>query len=377
MAGLISRMEAIMNEQQFDERLKERDGRHARRGRTDTARKNHAYANLFPLMTQDELDALTADVKENGLRQPIVLYGGLVLDGRNRFRACELAGVEPRFTEFEGDDVAALAFVESLNIGRRDLTAGQRAIVAARRWLLEGGGSTHKVGRPSKEENSPDRTVSLESLAKKYKVGKTSITQARDLLTEATDLAAQVEACTLSLAKAFEKLQERGQDAARERRLSTRAAAYREAISNGEMTLEEALRKALEQQNMEETQTYCETKGRERWHEELGKLVEWCKWGTMDSDDRIRWFMEAGSGSHRQPRITAALLDMAVVQILRVRVLLFGENTAASRAEALRRAQRAREEIRAEGASRDGPAPDPPVAEAEATYRRDHGEAAG
>jgi hypothetical protein len=54
------------------------------------------------------------------------------LDGRNRLPACEAAGVEPRFEDFEGDDAGALALVISLNVQRRDMTAGQRAIVAAR-----------------------------------------------------------------------------------------------------------------------------------------------------------------------------------------------------------------------------------------------------
>src|SRR5262245_14370088 len=62
----------------------------------------HDYANLFPMMTPAELEALTEDVRESGLRQPVVLYQGKVLDGRNRLLACEAAGVEPTFITFEG-----------------------------------------------------------------------------------------------------------------------------------------------------------------------------------------------------------------------------------------------------------------------------------
>ncbi len=56
------------------------------------------------------------------------MYEGKLLDGRNRWKACALAGVEPRFTEFQGDD--PIGWVVSQNLVRRHLTASQRAVVA-------------------------------------------------------------------------------------------------------------------------------------------------------------------------------------------------------------------------------------------------------
>jgi hypothetical protein len=43
----------------------------------------------------------------------------MILDGRNRYRACLEARVEPRFVEFDADD--PIAFVVSVNIKRRHL----------------------------------------------------------------------------------------------------------------------------------------------------------------------------------------------------------------------------------------------------------------
>ena len=57
----------------------------------------HPAANLFPMMTAAELDALGDDMLEHGQRESIVLYMGTILDGRNRYRACILKGINPRF----------------------------------------------------------------------------------------------------------------------------------------------------------------------------------------------------------------------------------------------------------------------------------------
>jgi ParB-like chromosome segregation protein Spo0J len=92
-----------------------------------TTRKFHPLADTFPLMEGKEFDALVADIKANGLREKITLYQGMILDGRNRYRACEAAGVPAVFDiPFEGDDAAALAFVISKNIHRRHLSAEKK-----------------------------------------------------------------------------------------------------------------------------------------------------------------------------------------------------------------------------------------------------------
>ena len=64
-----------------------------------------------------------------GTYPPHVLNEGKVLDGRNRYLACEAVKVEPKMVEYEGDD--PLAYVVSLNLKRRHLNASQRASIAA------------------------------------------------------------------------------------------------------------------------------------------------------------------------------------------------------------------------------------------------------
>jgi hypothetical protein len=82
--------------------------------------KAHPYADVLPLLEGEAFDALVADIKANGLLEPITIHEGLILDGRNRYRACAAAGIEPRFPEFEGDD--PLGFVLSLSVHRRHVS---------------------------------------------------------------------------------------------------------------------------------------------------------------------------------------------------------------------------------------------------------------
>jgi len=90
--------------------------------------QDHPIAAIFPLLDAESLSQLTSDIRTNGLKQDIVLYEGKILDGRNRYRACIAASVQPTCTVYGGDD--PVGHVLSLNLHRRHLTASQRAVVA-------------------------------------------------------------------------------------------------------------------------------------------------------------------------------------------------------------------------------------------------------
>ena len=87
-------------------------------------KKFHPLAEVFPLMKGKEFDELVADIKAHGLCDSIVLLDDEILDGRNRARACNAAGIEPTYTTYHGDDPAA--YVISCNVHRRHLTGEQK-----------------------------------------------------------------------------------------------------------------------------------------------------------------------------------------------------------------------------------------------------------
>mgnify|MGYP003340424101 CR=1 FL=1 len=88
----------------------------------------HEIANIFPLIQGDEFKELCEDIRRNGVREPIVLYEGKILDGRNRYRACKEIGLTAPAINFEGED--PLGYVISLNVHRRHLRSDQRAAAA-------------------------------------------------------------------------------------------------------------------------------------------------------------------------------------------------------------------------------------------------------
>lgn len=92
----------------------------------------HPLADLFPMLPEDELADLAEDIKVNGLLHPIMLDrpGKVLVDGRNRLRACEIAGVDPRFDHLP-EGVRPADYIASVNLARRHMTVGQRAMALA------------------------------------------------------------------------------------------------------------------------------------------------------------------------------------------------------------------------------------------------------
>jgi len=88
----------------------------------------HPAANEFPLLDETRMEELIDDIRTNGQREPIRMHGDLILDGRNRYLACQRAGIEPRIERLP-EETDPFAYVWSLNGQRRDLTQDQRYLI--------------------------------------------------------------------------------------------------------------------------------------------------------------------------------------------------------------------------------------------------------
>jgi DNA modification methylase len=85
----------------------------------------HEAANIFPLMSDAALAGLAESIRQHGLEKSIARFEGKVLDGRNRVRACKIAGKTPRFEEVRPK--SPLVFVVQANLQRNQLTTTQCA----------------------------------------------------------------------------------------------------------------------------------------------------------------------------------------------------------------------------------------------------------
>ncbi len=157
----------------------------------------HKDAELLPLMDDAALAALAKDIKEHGVQQPIVLFQGKVLDGRNRLRACENLEVpltSKNFVQFQPNGFSTRQFVFTQNLHRRQLTIDQRAAIAAelkpsfeaemKRRQIEAGsygaqGGRGKKKKPSSQEKPKGLTAA--KLAARF-VGAVSDSYVKDVL---------------------------------------------------------------------------------------------------------------------------------------------------------------------------------------------------
>lgn len=115
---------------------------------TDTL-QFHPVANIFPLMEGRAFEDLCDSIQQNGLMEGIWIYKGQIIDGRNRYRACQETGVEARFRAYEGEEADLVGFVVALNLHRRHLDEGQRSVVAAKIANLENGQHTSSANLQS------------------------------------------------------------------------------------------------------------------------------------------------------------------------------------------------------------------------------------
>lgn len=185
----------------------------------------HDVCFLFPEMTDQQIDELAEDIKENGQLVPIVTYKDRIIDGRHRYIACGRAGVEPVYREWDGHG-SMVAYVIGLNRHRRHLTASQLAMVAAKaKPLFEAEAEARK-----KSGKSPEK-IEVQTLAPRgAKVSKGKAAEAA---------AKSVGASTRSVERAAKVIESGNEEIVK-------------AVEAGEISVTEAARKVSEKPKVQE-----------------------------------------------------------------------------------------------------------------------------
>ena len=145
-----------------------------------TEYKSHPAASLFPLLDEDssEFKGLVENIKANGQREAIKLLKTEILDGRNRYRACQQLGIEPRYDRLP-IDTNPIEYVLSANMHRRHLRESQRAIIGAKAVT-----TTHGGDRKSQDADLRVNEITQEQAAKLAGVSKRLMTDAVKILSD-------------------------------------------------------------------------------------------------------------------------------------------------------------------------------------------------
>lgn len=176
----------------------------------------HPLAAVWPLLPDDELDALAESIVQNGLVEPLVLdQKGRLVDGRNRLEACRRAGAEPRFvvaTLLLDDTIAG--FIAAKNADRRHLSAGQQAAGRALMLAEQGKRRNGRWARGTFANNQEfDRSQEV------------ALSKAGFVLDWTPDLLPQVLAGSLALDAAYQQAKAAEDEAKSEERANELAAA--------------------------------------------------------------------------------------------------------------------------------------------------------
>jgi len=163
----------------------------------------HPEAECWPMLPPDKLAEMADNIKARGLDEAIVLQGRVLIDGRNRLRACEIAGVKPSFRQWKaakkGDTVEA--FIDARNDKRRHLDESQRALVAERKARLKAGLSP--IGETPSGADNAGLTAARDEAAEKMGVGRRSVERAAVVVEHGSKaLVAAVDAGTIPVSAA-------------------------------------------------------------------------------------------------------------------------------------------------------------------------------
>lgn len=85
--------------------------------------KRHPIGALWPNLPPEEFRQLRDDIARNGVKVPIIIQAGKILDGWQRYRAATAANRDCPMVEMKGDPSQ---LVLSMNSSRRHVTKAQR-----------------------------------------------------------------------------------------------------------------------------------------------------------------------------------------------------------------------------------------------------------
>jgi hypothetical protein len=91
------------------------------------------FNDILPPLTADEFKQLEANILADGIRDPLIKWGDVLIDGHNRYKIAQKHGLEYKTVQMEFDsDEAVMKWIVANQTGRRNLNDAQRLDLAMR-----------------------------------------------------------------------------------------------------------------------------------------------------------------------------------------------------------------------------------------------------
>lgn len=139
------------------------------------------FKAYIPALTDDEKAQLERNIVADGCRDPLLVWGDILIDGHNRFEICTRLNIPFQTVQKDFPDrEAALDWMDAHQLGRRNLTPDARKLLLGRRYNRvkkapnDGGAGTPKA---TEGQNDPRFTTAAQ-LAAEHGVSEATVKRA-------------------------------------------------------------------------------------------------------------------------------------------------------------------------------------------------------
>lgn len=168
------------------------------------------FRDLIPELSDDELSQLEANILQEGIRDPLVLWGDILIDGHHRYEIAQRHGLKFQTVQrqFDNED-AAQQWIILNQFGRRNLSAYDRSILALKLKPVLAAEAKKRQGKRNIPQKSAGSEV-RDQLAKAANVSHDTIAKVEKIEAEGTEeLKARVKSGKTSINKAYQEIRQR------------------------------------------------------------------------------------------------------------------------------------------------------------------------
>jgi len=171
--------------------------------------------SLIPPLSNEEFKQLERNILEEGIREPLITWNGILIDGHNRYRIAQEHDMNYETLEKEFENINRVKeWMINNQFGRRNLSNYQRSVLAlqledvfkekAKENYIQ------NVGRPSKSEqiSAPIKTIETrQEIAKVANVSHDTIAKVKKIEANATpEVKARLNTGTMSINEAYKEI---------------------------------------------------------------------------------------------------------------------------------------------------------------------------